>query len=92
MVSWVGSVPDTCWATHVHVYACAACVVRFDRPQRQPEPEAEPEPTRPEPEPAPAPPPAPPRTERWLRIANTALSCVAVTFAAAAFCLGLGPG
>jgi hypothetical protein len=88
LVTWVGAVPDDSRPTHRHVFVCAACVVLFDQPK--PEPEPDPEPVSVPPMPIAAPPPLVIRTERWLRIANTALSCVAAVVAAAALRIAWG--
>jgi hypothetical protein len=92
-VTWVGAVPDETRPTHRHVFVCEACVAPYDQPERDPEPVQEPDPEPERPAPVPVPPPAAPpisRTERWLHVANTALSCLAVIFAAAAFCIAQG--
>ncbi|MGP3968461.1 hypothetical protein [Streptomyces sp. 6N223] len=69
---------------HRHVFVCDGCVAPYDQPEPEPEPDPAPAPVPLLP-PLSLPAPPMPRGERWLHIANTALSALFVIFAAAAF-------
>jgi hypothetical protein len=92
LVTWVGALRDESRpTTHRHVFVCDRCVGSYDQPEPEPdagEPEPEPVPLLP---PLSLPEPLAPRGERWLHVANTALSMLSVILAAAALLIARGP-
>jgi hypothetical protein len=83
LVTWTGTRRDVYGCGHTHTFSCSHCLAPGRRPAPAPAPA--PAPVR---EPVPSPPPIPAGT--WVHLAATALSCVSVICAAAAFLIATG--